>query len=196
MWWQWVIPCPEISAIMYLSFLEKRNYAKFLGTLGSRRVAWELLLLLAVFEETKRNFILGLGGRFFMFDTIGMAKWERKNKLDCSALQSRISPLQSLCCKPDLMIPLPLKYDAVNTVFTEIYWTSVEIQTKVCESLNLYSLYLYLRLLMPVTATQLLLSKNAATCFLFLVWGWYRFPNWWVELVIRLRLESYQGEDF
>lgn len=52
----------------------------------------------------------------------------------------------------------------------------MEIQTKVCESLNLYSLYLYLRLLMPVTAMQLLLYKNAATLLFIAGVGLVPFP--------------------
>lgn len=42
-----------VLAITYLPFLEEGAYAGFMGTLECRTVPWELVLLLAISEETK-----------------------------------------------------------------------------------------------------------------------------------------------
>lgn len=52
----------------------------------------------------------------------------------------------------------------LDSIFTEIHGRIMEMWTKICEKLNLYSpywsIYLHLQILIPVTEMQLLISES------------------------------------
>lgn len=90
----------------------------------------------------------------------------------------------------DSIIPVLLKYEAAGQYLD---WNALEeygnVKYGFCENQNLYSLYLYLHLLILVTVMQLIISENGSP------WGvgTVLFPNGWAELSAPPRLEADQG---
>lgn len=166
-------------AITYLPFLEKRAYTKFMGTLECRTVTWELMLLLAVFEETELDFIVGFGGWGFVL------VWHNRNGKMRGGRESLIPLLFREDLEQNLSTPVTLVYVWLAYSSPVAIWCSWTVSSLkytaevwkckpkfVTVRIYIHFTYLYLHLLIPVTVMQLLVSGNDSMCYTFMVRGW------------------------